>query len=238
MERLQKVIAKAGVASRRKAEELIVNGKVTVSGHTITELGYKVFGDEPIKVNGKLIKKEPLVYYILNKPKNILSTTTDDRDRKTCIDLIDTNMRIYPVGRLDFDSTGLLILTNDGEFANAIIHPRYHVPKVYDVTINGLLEIGVLKELEKGIVLEGQQLQPCKIKIKHKDLEKKLTVFDMIIKEGKNRQIRKMMEQYNFKVTKLHRKQFGNLTLKGLNYGDYRKLTRDEITSLLDLSNH
>ena len=236
MERLQKVIANAGICSRRKAEELILNNKVTVNGHTINELGYKVLGDETIKVNNKIIKKENKVYYLINKPKNVLSTTSDDRERKTIVDYIDTDKRIYPVGRLDFDSTGLLILTNDGNFTNQLIHPKYHLPKMYDVTINGLLDINTLKELEQGIVLEDGKTAPCKIKIKHKDEEKKITVFDITLWEGKNRQIRRMFEHYNFKVTKLHRFQFGGLRLGNMNAGSYRKLTSEEVTSLLELS--
>lgn len=238
MERLQKVIAKAGVASRRKAEELILSNRVTVNGHTVNTLGFKVLSDDVIKVDGKIIKVENKVYYIINKPKNVLSTTSDDRERRTVIDIIDTDKRIYPVGRLDFDSTGLLILTNDGEFTNLLIHPKYHVPKIYNVTINGILDIGKLKQLEAGVVLEDGKTLPCKIKLKHKDEEKKITVFNIILREGKNRQIRRMMEHFGFKVTKLHRTQFGNLTLNGLNYGDYRKLKAEEIQALKDISLH
>ncbi len=238
MERLQKVIAKAGIASRRKAEELILANKVTVNGHVVNTLGYKVLGDDVIKVNGRIIKNENKVYYVINKPKNILSTTTDDRERTTVVDLVDTDKRIYPVGRLDFDTTGLLILTNDGDFTNMLIHPRYHVAKVYDVTINGILDIAKLKELEAGVKLEDGKTLPCRIKIKHKDEEKKITVFDITLREGKNRQIKRMMEHFGFKVTKLHRKQFGNLNLTGLSYGQYRKLKSDEVIALKELSLH
>ena len=236
MERLQKVIANAGICSRRKAEELIVKGIVTVNGHTITELGYKVLDDDTIKVANKIIKKENKVYYIINKPKNVLSTTSDDRERKVVTDLIDTKQRIYPVGRLDYDSTGLLILTNDGDFTNTLIHPKYHIPKVYDVTIDNILTIAQLKELENGVMLDDGITAKCKIKIRHKDEEKKITVLDITLYEGKNRQIKRMMEYFNLNVLKLHRIQFGSIHIGNLNYGSYRKLSSEEIKSLKDLT--
>ncbi|MFI3283963.1 MAG: pseudouridine synthase [Erysipelotrichaceae bacterium] len=238
MERLQKVIAKAGIASRRKAEELITQGRVSVNGEVITELGYKVDIKEAIRVDGKMIKLEEKVYYVMNKPKHILSSTQDDRDRKTCTELVDTKCRIFPVGRLDFDTTGLLLLTNDGDFSNLIIHPRYHLPKVYEVTIDGILETEMIKALEKGIMLEDGMTKPCKIRVKHKDFDKQLTAFDMTLREGRNRQIKRMMEFYKFNVTRLHRKQLGTLTITDLKPGEYRKLKGQEIKTLKELSLH
>lgn len=238
MERLQKVIAKAGIASRRKAEELIVAGRVKVNNEVITELGYKVDLKEVVKVDNKVIKLEEKVYYVMNKPKHILCSTQDDRQRQTCVELIDTNLRIYPVGRLDFDTTGLLILTNDGDFSNAIIHPRYHLPKIYEVTVDGIIETEVIKQLEKGIELEDGMTLPCKIKIKHKDFEKKLTAFEITLKEGRNRQIKRMMEHFKLNVTRLHRKQLGTLTILDLKAGAYRKLKATEIKTLKELALH
>ena len=157
MERLQKILAQAGLASRRKAEQFILDGKVKVDGEVITELGYKARKNAVIEVNGKVIEKEEKVYYLLNKPKKYLSSVTDHKDRKTVVDLIDTKERIFPVGRLDYDTTGLIILTNDGDFANEIIHPRYNIEKVYDVTIKGILKANEIKQLEQGIYLDNKK---------------------------------------------------------------------------------
>ena len=191
-----------------------------------------------VKVDNKVIKMEDKVYFVMNKPKHILCSTQDDRDRQTCVELVDTPFRIYPVGRLDFDTTGLLILTNDGDFANTIIHPRYHLPKVYEATIDGILETEMIKQLEKGIMLEDGMTLPCKLRIKHKDFEKKITAFDIIIKEGRNRQIKRMMEYYKFNVVRLHRKQLGTLTILDLKPGEYRKLKAHEIKTLKELAFH
>ena len=236
MERLQKVIAKAGITSRRKAEDLIINNRVRVNGSIINELGYKVSSKDSIKVDNKALKFQQTVYYLLNKPKNILSTTSDDRNRKTCIDLIDDNKRIYPIGRLDYDSSGLLLLTNDGDFTNLMLHPRYHLVKKYDVTINGILDNQMISTLQNGIIIDGYKTKPCKIKIQYQDNEKNITVLYISLKEGRNRQIKKMMEYYNFKVIKLHRIEFGNLNLGKLKHGEYRKLKKDEINSLINLT--
>ena len=137
---------------------------------------------------------------------------------------------------MDFDTTGLLILTNDGDFANMIIHPRYHLPKIYEVTIDGILETEMIKEIEKGVPLEDGMTQPCKIKVKHKDFEKKITAFELTLKEGRNRQIKRMMEYYKFNVTRLHRKQLATLTIKELRPGEYRKLKAHEVKTLKELT--
>ena len=146
MERLQKVIAESGYTSRRKAEELIKAGKVFVNDRRVTELGTKVAGDDVIVINGKMLKKEDKVYYLLNKPRGVITTVSDDLDRKTVIDLIDTDKRIFPVGRLDYNTTGLLILTNDGNLDNILTHPSKHVPKTYVAKLNRVLEIEDLKK--------------------------------------------------------------------------------------------
>ncbi len=237
MERLQKVIAQAGIASRRKAEELIVQGKVKVDGEVITELGYKVTKQQYIEVDGKGIKKEDKVYYVVNKPKKYICTNSDEHDRATVGELIDCPYRIYPVGRLDYESSGVLLMTNDGDFTNMMIHPRYHIKKTYNVIIKGILKIEELKQLEQGVVLDdGVQTLPCKIKINNKDTTKGQTFFEITIQEGRNRQIRRMMEVFGHEVTLLHRKSFGCITDKGLNMGEYRRLKPFEVKQLRSLA--
>ena len=237
MERLQKVIAQAGITSRRKAEELIVAGRVKVDGVVVRELGTKVRGDQRVEVDGQLIRKEDKVYFLLNKPRNCLCTVSDDRERDTVVDIIKTDKRVYPVGRLDFDTTGLLILTNDGEFSNELTHPRYHIPKTYEATINGILTPEQRKELESGVMLEDGMTLPARINVKMTNPEKNISALEIRISEGKNRQIKRMFEHVGLEVTRLHRKQLGNLTLKGLNQGEYRKLKPFEVVSLRSMAN-
>ena len=232
MERLQKVIAHAGVASRRKAEELIVQGKVKVDGEVVTELGYKVSKHQYIEVNGKAIQKEDKVYYVVNKPKKYICSNNDEHGRNTVGSLIECQYRIYPVGRLDYDSSGVLLMTNDGDFTNLMIHPRYHISKTYSVIIKGIMKIEDLKKLEQGVMLDDVMTLPCKIKIRNKDVTKGQTFFDITIQEGRNRQIRRMMEMFGYEVTLLHRKQFGVITDKGLKMGEYRRLKPFEIKQL------
>lgn len=236
MERVQKLIAQAGIASRRKAEELILQGKVKVDGVVISELGYKAKKGAVIEVDGKAIEKEEKVYFVLNKPKNVLSSVSDDRGRKTVVDLIDVSKRIFPIGRLDYDTTGVLLLSNDGDFANELIHPRYHVEKEYDVTIKGILKSEDIKNLQNGIVLDGKKTLPAKVVVINKDLKTNISNLQLTIKEGRNHQVKKMMEYFGFKVTKLNRKRFGCIDLKGLNIGEYRKLKPFEIKKLKSLT--
>ena len=169
MERLQKVIAEAGYASRRKAEELIKSGKVYVNGEKVTEMGYKVNGNDLIDINGKPLKKEEKEYYLLNKPRGTVTTTSDEKNRKTVIDLIETTKRIYPVGRLDYDTTGALILTNDGNLTNLLNHPSSCVEKIYLAKIEGIVEPLKVKKLEQGIIIDGMKTSKAKVKIKKID---------------------------------------------------------------------
>lgn len=236
MDRLQKVIAQAGITSRRKAEELIVQGKVKVNGEIITQLGYCPPKGASIEVDGQKIQREDKVYYVLYKPKKTICAVKDDRDRKTVCDLFDVKERIYPVGRLDYDTTGVLIMTNDGEFANEIIHPRYHLARTYEVSIDGILEPIMIKELEKGIMLEDGMTLPVKIRVTRKDFEKQTTSFEMTLKEGRNRQIKRMMEHYGFRVTRLHRRNIEFLYIRDLKPGEYRRLKPFEVAKLRELS--
>ena len=237
MERLQKVIASAGVASRRKAEQLIQEGKVSVNGKIVTEMGIKVSPEDEIKVNGKPLQKEEKVYYLLNKPKGYICAVSDDKDRKTVIDCFpDVKERIFPVGRLDYDTTGLLILTNDGEFANKMMHPRYHRPKTYEVSVDGVLTDQMLTMLQNGIELEDGKTLPAEVYLLKRLEGKKKTVIQITIFEGRNRQVRHMMEYFHCEVTRLARIQYGFLDLGHLRQGQYRKLRSFEVRKLMHMS--
>lgn len=237
MDRLQKVIAESGVASRRKAEELIAQGKVSVDGKVITEMGFIVKKGAKIQVNGKAIQRENKVYYLLNKPKKYICSNADEHDRPIVTSLIESNERIFPVGRLDYDTTGLIILTNDGGFANEMTHPRYHIPKVYEVDLKGILTTEHIKALEKGIMLEGKLTLPTKIRITNKDFSKKQTTLDIKLSEGRNHQVKKMFDYFGYPVTRLNRKQFGFLTINDLAVGKSRKLKPFEVVKLRKLAN-
>lgn len=238
MERVQKVIAAAGVASRRKTEEMIQQGRVKVNGEVLHELGYKVKKGDYIEVDNKPIIKENKVYYVMNKPKKSMCTSDDEFDRLTVVSMIDCKERIYSVGRLDYDTSGVLILTNDGEFANMMIHPKYHIPKTYNLTINGILNKDQLIQLEKGVILDdGIKTLPAKYKVTEKDDAKNQMSLDLTIYEGRNRQIKRMMEAFGFTVTRLHRKQFGVLKVDDMSQGSYRKLKPYEVKLLKQWAN-
>ena len=238
MERLQKVIAASGLTSRRKAEELITEGRVKVNGETVTVLGTQVEKGDVITVDGKALPHEELEYYLLNKPRKYVSTANDEHDRKKITDLIDTSARIFPVGRLDYDSSGLIILTNDGDFANMLMHPRYHLPKTYHVTVNGLLDRGDVDKLRKGITLDdGVKTLPAQVTITNQDLPNGRTSLDMTIYEGRNRQIRRMCEYLGYRVIRLKRIRILNISLGSLPCGQYRELTpkeRRDLFTILD----
>ena len=234
--RLQKAIAESGYTSRRKAEVLITEGKVKVNGETVKELGTKVLPKDVIMVNGHLISKEENVYYLINKPKNVLSSVSDDRGRDVIVDLIAEERRIYPVGRLDYNTTGLLMMTNDGEFTNAMIHPKYEINKIYDVVLDKIVTVAMIKQLESGIMLDGYMTLPTRIKIKNYDKKKQMTNLTITLREGRNRQIKRMFEALGVTVVRLHRRQFGFLKLDGLDIGEYRRLKPFEIKKLLQLA--
>lgn len=237
MERLQKVIAQAGVASRRKAEELILAGRVEVNGTIVTVLGTKVKKGDQICVDGKDIIKEDKVYFIMNKPKRCVCTNKEQEDRRKAIDFIDCPQRIFTVGRLDYNTSGVLLLTNDGEFANQIIHPRHHIAKVYNLTINGILSGKDLHQIRNGIILDdGIKTLPAKVKNMVKEKDKHQTTFDLTIYEGRNRQIKRMMEALGYTVRRLHRKQLGFLTVSDLSQGQYRILKPFEVKKMRALA--
>lgn len=237
MERIQKVIAQAGIASRRKAEEMILEGRVRVNGEVLRELGYKVKKGDYVEVDGKALTKENKVYFLMNKPKKTMCTADDEFGRKTVVSLVDCKERIFTVGRLDYDTSGVLLLTNDGDFANTVIHPRYHIAKTYNLTINGILSKEDMKKLKEGIVLDdGYQTRPARFKITEKDSEKNQCSFDLTIYEGKNRQIKRMMEALGYSVRRLHRKQLGFLHCSDLRQGEYRILKPYEVKMLKTLA--
>jgi 23S rRNA pseudouridine2605 synthase len=237
MERLQKVIAHAGVASRRKAEELILEGKVKVNGKTEKELGTKVSGTDKIEVNGIQIERENKVYYLLYKPRGVISAVTDDKDRKVVTDFFPhIPERIYPVGRLDYDTSGLILLTNDGEFANLLTHPRYNIDKTYVARLKGIPPKFKLKELEKGIKLEDGKTAPAKVKILNIEKKQDKSIVEITIHEGRNRQVKRMFEAIGYQVQKLKRERFAFLDLHGLNAGESRELTPHEVKQLRALA--
>lgn len=237
MERLQKVIAASGIASRRKAEEMIQQGRVKVNGQTVKEMGVKVSTQDRIEVDGHEINKEEKVYYLLNKPKRTICSVSDDKERDTVVDIIDCKERIFPVGRLDYETTGLLLLTNDGEFANGLMHPRNHIRKTYEVAVKGVLTDGMCALLEKGIELEDGKTLLAEVFVLQRSEKKNKTVLQITIQEGRNRQVRRMMEFFNCEVTRLNRIQYAFLDLGNLRQGQYRKLRMFEVRKLMSIVN-
>ncbi len=238
MERLQKVISQAGVASRREAELMIKAGKVTVNGAVVTELGTKVLpGKDRVAVDGKLLKSEEQVYLMLNKPKGVVTTVKDPGDRQTVIDYLkDIPQRVYPVGRLDFNTEGLLLLTNDGELTHTLIHPRHKVHKTYRAKVRGIPPEEKLDLLRVGIKLEDGVTAPAQIYLLEADPVKNTATLELIIHEGKNRQIRRMCEAIGYPIRQLKRIGFAGLTLGSLRRGQYRHLTPNEVEALKNLS--
>ena len=233
-ERLQKFLANAGIASRRKCEELILDGKIEVNGKVVTELGTKVSEKDIIKYNGKIVKpEEEKVYILLNKPIGYVTTAKDQFNRDTVLDLVKINKRIVPVGRLDMYTSGALILTNDGEFVNMLTHPKNEINKTYNATVKGKITNEDVEKLQKGVEIDdGYLTNPAKVKILKIDDEKNLSRIQITIHEGKNRQVRKMCEAINKKVLALHRSKIGNIEVNNLKIGKWRYLTSKEITNL------
>lgn len=237
MERLQKILQKAGVASRRKAEELIKAGRVKVNGEVVTVLGSKADFSDEIMVDNKKINQDNKVYYVLYKPEGYVSTTDDQFNRLTVVDLIPVEEQIFPVGRLDYNTSGIIILTNDGEFANALMHPKYKIEKEYSVKISGLIRKETSKLICRGVDLGDFKSEPAKIfDVKYDDAKKNSTL-SIVITEGKYHQVKRMFEKFGHSVLKLKRERYGCIDLKGLNRGDYRKLKIHEVKKLWNLSN-
>jgi len=236
-ERLQKILSRAGIASRRAAEKLILEGRVKVNDEIITELGTKIDPSEcTIKVDGrKITLEEQKIYLILNKPKGILSTAKDDRGRKTVIDLIeDVDERIYPVGRLDFNTEGLILLTNDGDLMNALLHPKFQIKKTYLARVSGKINERKLDKLRMGIRLEDGMTAPAEVYLIQSD--ENSAEVELTIHEGRNRQVRRMFAAIGCDVKKLKRIHFADLTVEGLKAGHYRHLTKLEIEKLYKMT--
>ncbi|MCI9585481.1 MAG: rRNA pseudouridine synthase [Bacilli bacterium] len=236
MERLQKIIANSGFCSRRKAEELIQKGLVTVNGKTITDLGTKASLGDAITVNGKTIKQEIKEYILLYKPRGIITSTTDEKGRKTVTDLIETENRLYPVGRLDYDTSGLLILTNDGELTNKLIHPKNEIQKQYIVKIDEAVNPKLIKKMLTGVISENEKLKADRVKIKKLDKKNNKTIIEIVIHEGKYHQVKRMFEAIGYQVASLKREKLAFLDLTGLKSGEYRHLTLKEVKKLYSLT--
>ncbi|PMB85114.1 pseudouridine synthase [Dolosicoccus paucivorans] len=237
MERLQKVMAHAGVDSRRKCEDLIVQGRVKVNGETVTELGTKVDARDLIEVDGVPIYKEEPRYILLYKPKNVISAVSDPHDRPVVTDLVEgISERIYPIGRLDFDTTGLILLTNNGDFAHLLMHPRHEIPKTYIATVNGIPTPEALKKLSSGVMLDGKKTSKARASLLSKNTQKNTSVVQLTIHEGWNHQVKRMFEAVGHVVYRLKRERFGFLDLGHLNPGEWRELTRFEVDKLTKMA--
>lgn len=235
VERLQKYMASCGVASRRKCEELILNGFVSVNGQKITKLGTTIDTDKDIVEykNKKITIEEDKVYLALNKPKGYVTTNKDERGRKTILDLVKVNQRIFPIGRLDYQSSGLLLLTNDGDIYNKIIHPRVKIIKKYMVIVEGQFTPGELIRFKEGIDIGGYVTAPSEIRVI--EIKNRNSKVEISITEGKNRQIRRMCDELNHKVLELKRVSVGEIRLGNLEEGKYRNLTDEELEYLKNL---
>lgn len=233
LQRLQKVIAEAGIASRRNAEKLIIEGRVTVDGETVTKLGTKVDTFSNITVDGEPIERESLHTYIFYKPRGVVSTVSDEKGRKTVVDYFkDLPYRLYPIGRLDYDTSGLLLMTNDGELANLMMHPRNKVAKVYVAKIEGQLLPEEIRHLSKGVEIEHHKSAPAKIKIIRTDRKKNTQIVQLTIHEGHYHQVKRMFIAVGHQVKKLSRERYSFLTLDSLISGKYRELTHAEVDRL------
>ena len=234
--RLQKYMAEAGISSRRKAEELILEGKVKVNGKTINELGIKIVPNKDIvEYNGKkVVLEKEYVYILLNKPIGYVTTVKDQFNRDSILDLVKINTRIVPVGRLDMYTSGAIILTNDGDFVYKVTHPKHEIEKTYTVTIKGIVKDNEVEELKKGVKIEDYTTKPAKVKILKTDEEKNISSLEITIHEGKNRQVRKMCEAIGHKVLALHRSKIAGIGVKDLEIGKWRYLTNKEVKKILN----
>jgi 23S rRNA pseudouridine2605 synthase len=232
-ERLQKVIAAAGVASRRHAEEMITQGRVTVNDHVVRVLGVKVTPEDKVSVDGVPLTREKKQYFLFYKPRGVITAVSDDKGRKVVTDFFEeVQERLYPVGRLDYDTSGALIMTNDGDFANMMMHPKFNIDKQYVAKVKGVPQGVELMPLRQGITIEGRKLAKAKAKVLSRDRTKQTAIVELTIHQGLNHQVKKMLKAVGYPVLKLSRVAFGPLTLDGLQPGDYRKLSHHEVHAL------
>jgi len=233
LERLNKVLAHAGIASRRKADELIATGHVKVNGKLVINQGIKVSNNDRVEVDGIPIFKEDKVYFLFYKPKGVITSVKDEHKRKTVMDYFKhVKERIYPVGRLDWDTSGVLLMTNDGDFANQMMHPKHEIEKVYLAKVQGLANKDSLKSLTYGIKIDGKKTSPARYEIIYVNADKKTSIVKLTIHEGRNHQVKKMFAAVNLPVQKLKRECYGTLDLTGLKPGEYRELSKKERESL------
>lgn len=234
-ERLQKYLAECGIASRRKCEEYIIQGKVQVNGKTITELGVKVNPEkDKITFEGKNVKQEERkVYILLNKPIGYVTTSDEQFGRDKVLDLVKVRERVVPVGRLDMYTSGALILTNDGDFVYKVTHPKHEITKTYTVTVKGIIKNEEVEQLRKGVKIDDYTTRPAKVKILKTDGEKDISRLEITIHEGKNRQVRRMCESVGRRVIALHRSKIGNIGVKDIKLGKWRYLKDFEVKTLI-----
>ena len=236
MERLQKFLAQNGIASRRKCEEYILQGKVKVNGNVVTQLGTQIDPEkDEVKFLNELVKNTNTkhIYILLNKPIGYVTTVQDQFNRETVMDLIEIKERLVPVGRLDMYTSGALILTNDGDFVYKITHPKHEITKTYNVTLKGKITKDEIENLRAGVVIDDYKTKPAKVRILKIDEQKDISRVEIIIHEGKNRQVRKMCEAIGKKVLALHRSKIGDIGVQNLKIGKWRYLTEGEVKKLL-----
>jgi len=238
-DRLQKILSRHGIASRREAEQMILAGRVAVNGNKVTELGTKADPEsDRIEVDGKLLQTNApkFVYLLLNKPIGVMSTCDDPQGRKTVLDILPSQYRhVYPVGRLDYNSSGALILTNNGDFANYLMHPRHHVPKTYEVWVRDIPSDRIIKQWQDGVILDGKRTIPASVNIRQIErckYQTPRTQLQIVLSEGRNRQIRRVAEQLGHPVLSLHRVAISTISLENLKVGAYRLLIDQEIETL------
>lgn len=237
MERLQKYLSFCGIASRRKSEELILAGKVKVNGKVVTELGTKVSEKDEVEVENMEVYKKEKEYYLLYKPEKTICSVSDEKGRTTIVDLIETDEKIFPVGRLDYDTTGLILLTNDGELTNKLTHPKGYVEKTYIAKVSGIVTGKEIHELEEGIELEGVKTKKARAKLKKIDKKNNKSYVELTITEGRNHQVKNMFAALGHKVLKLKRISYAFFNLEGMKIGEYRRLTTKEVKQLYNYVN-
>lgn len=239
MERLQKVMAMAGVASRRKSEEIILAGRVRVNGQVVTELGTKVSSEDLVEVDGKALSQESLKYFLLYKPRNYISAVSDNKGRPVVLDFFpNIEERIYPIGRLDYDTSGLILLTNDGDLANLLMHPKYEVDKVYVAKIEGILREESRVKLEAGVFIDGKKTSPAQVQVFKTNPQNQTSIVKITIHEGWNHQVKNMFKTVGHPVMKLKREKYAFLNLDGLNVGQWRELTAFEVDKLKKMAKY
>ena len=235
MERLQKYLSSCGIASRRKSEELILAGKVKVNGKVVTELGIKVSEKDEVEVENMEVYRKEKEYYLLYKPEKTICSVSDEKGRTTVVDLIETDEKIFPVGRLDYDTTGLLLLTNDGELANVLMHPSHHVEKTYIAKLDNYLNPADLMKLKSGIDIDGTVCKPTRVKLRDNSKKRNSSSVEITIVEGRNHIVKKLFHELKHEVIKLKRESFAFLNLGNLKSGEYRMLSIKEVKKLYSL---